>query len=98
MHTPPVSAALGSIVIAPPVPFENLVMFPLVLREEVQPGVPSIATLGTHHSDQAEVWADIAEKIAQPRAQSPTGAMEALFQQHASFLDACVAACQLVDR
>ena len=205
MHTPPVSAALGSIVIAPPVPFENLVMLPLVLREEVQPGVPdyrtlddalgrgeleiteiseqgsvpelrvlnrgsspvlivdgeelvgakqnrvvnltilvaaqstltipvscveagrwraksrafasaprahfstgrakrmakvteSIATLGTHQSDQAEVWADIADKFAQLRAQSPTGAMEALFQQHASFLDACVAACQPVDR
>jgi hypothetical protein len=36
MHTPPVSAALGSIVIAPPVPFENLVMFPLVLRDDVR--------------------------------------------------------------
>src|SRR5262245_41659054 len=30
MHTPPVSAALSSVVIANPVSFENLLMFPLV--------------------------------------------------------------------
>ncbi len=205
MHTPSVSAALGSIVVAPPVAFENLVMFPLVLRDEVQPGVAdyhtlddalsrgeveiteisdqgsvpelrvmnhgsfrvlnvdgeelvgakqnrvvnltilveaqskltipvscveagrwraksraftstprthyatgrakrmshvteSIAMMGNRHSDQAEVWADIASKSARLRSSSPTGAMEALFQQHASFLDACVAACQPVAR
>jgi hypothetical protein len=205
MRTPPVSAALASIVIAPPVPFENLVMFPLVLRDDEAPAVAgyrtlddalsrgdveiteiseqgsvpdlrlvnrgsssvlivdgeelvgakqnrvvnltilvaahseltipvscveagrwraksrafpsappahfatgrakrmakvteSIATLGMHHSDQSEVWADIADKFAQLRTSSRTGAMEALFLQHASFIDDCVCACRPVDR
>ena len=205
MRTPPVSAALASIVIAPPVPFENLVMFPLVLRDDEAPAVAgyrtlddalsraeveiteiseqgsvpelrlvnrgsspvlivdgeelvgakqnrvvnltilvaaqselkipvscveagrwrsksrafsstsrahfatgrakrmakvteSIATLGMRHSDQSEVWADIADKFAQLRTSSPTGAMEALFLQHASFIDDCVSACRPVDR
>jgi hypothetical protein len=205
MDTSPVSAALGSIVIAPAVSFENLAMFPLVLRDDVQPAVAyyrtlddalnrgdaeiteiseqgsvpelrlvnrgwspvlivdgeelvgakqnrvvnltilvasrseltipvscveagrwrmrsrsfssaprahfatgrarrmarvtqSMATLGTHYADQSEVWADIADKFATLRTTSPTGAMEALFQQHASFLDECVSACQRVDR
>jgi hypothetical protein len=205
MRTPPVSAALASIVIAPPVPFENLVLFPLVLRDDEAPAVAgyrtlddalsraeveiteiseqgsvpelrlvnrgsspvlivdgeelvgakqnrvvnltilvaaqselkipvscveagrwrsksrafsstsrahfatgrakrmakvteSIATLGMRHSDQSEVWADIADKFAQLRTSSPTGAMEALFLQHASFIDDCVSACRPVDR
>ena len=38
------------------------------------------------------MWADIADKFAQLRTSSPTGAMEALFLQHASFIDDCAAA------
>jgi hypothetical protein len=205
MHTPPISAALNSIVIAPPVAFENLVMFPLVLRDDVEPGaagyrtldyalsagdveitevseqgrVPelrfvnrgsssvlivdgeeligakqnrivnltilvaahseltipvtcveagrwraksrkfasapraqyssgrakrmsqvtrSIASEGRHGSDQAQVWSDIAEKSVRLRSSSPTGAMEAMFVQHARFIDACVDRCQPVER
>ena len=204
MHTP-VSAALGSIDIAPPVSFENLLMFPLVLRDDEQPGVPEYRTLdaglnhgeveiteiseqgsvpelrvmnrgsspvlivdgeelvgakqnrvvnltilaapqsdliipvscveagrwrsrskgftsapraqyssgrakrmsqvtrslandGMAYSDQAEVWSDIADKFAQLKTSSPTGAMEALFTHHGSFIDACVERCQPVAR
>jgi hypothetical protein len=50
-----------------------------------------------HYSDQSQVWSDIADKFAQLRATSPTGAMEALFEQHAPFIDSCVAACGPVE-
>jgi hypothetical protein len=57
----------------------------------------SIAAAGRHYSDQSEVWADIAQMSARLRTSSPTGAMEALFVEHAPFIDRCVAACQPVD-
>jgi hypothetical protein len=52
---------------------------------------------GNRLSDQSSVWADIAEKSARLRANSPTGAMEAIFTQHASFMDSCVNALRPVD-
>jgi hypothetical protein len=204
MHTP-ISAALRSIDIAPPVRFENLLMFPLVLRDDEQPGIAEYRTLddglnrreveiteiseqgsvpelrvlnrgsspvlivdgeelvgakqnrvvnltilvapqseltipvscveagrwrarsraftsapraqyssgrakrmsqvtrslandGMAFSDQAQVWSDIADKFAHLKASSPTGAMEALFTHHGSFIDACVERCQPIAR
>jgi hypothetical protein len=55
-----------------------------------------LAAEGRRRSDQSEVWADIAEKSVRLRSSSPTGAMEAMFLQHAPFIDACVSACQPV--
>jgi hypothetical protein len=52
---------------------------------------------GHYSSDQSDVWADIAEKSARLKSSSPTGAMEALFVDHASFIDQCVAALGPVD-
>lgn len=46
---------------------------------------------GHYSSDQSDVWADIAEKSARLKSSSPTGAMEALFVDHAVFIDQCVA-------
>ena len=57
----------------------------------------SMATSGSHRSNQSEVWADIAEKSAHLRASSPTGAMEAMFLGHAPFIDECVASLGAVD-
>jgi predicted small secreted protein len=58
----------------------------------------SMAFEGLQCSDQAEVWSDIAAKSVRLRSSSPTGAMEAMFVQHAGFIDACVGRCQPVDR
>ena len=57
----------------------------------------SIRDRGDHMSDQAGVWADIAAMSSRLQTSSPTGAMEALFDQHAGFIDRCVEACRPVD-
>jgi hypothetical protein len=58
----------------------------------------SMQASGRYYSDQAEVWSDIAHKAALLHSSSPTGAMEAIFVDHAAFLDASVAALKPVDR
>jgi hypothetical protein len=50
-----------------------------------------------YHSDQAEVWLDIAEKSARLGANSPTSAMAALFAAHAPKLEAFVQALTPVE-
>jgi hypothetical protein len=57
----------------------------------------SMVMSGAYHSDQAEVWSDIAEKAARLQARSATSAMEALYTGHAEAIDAFVAACGPVD-
>jgi hypothetical protein len=42
---------------------------------------------GSRHSDQAEVWSDIAAMSSRLDAHSPTAAMEEIFHKHASFTD-----------
>ena len=46
---------------------------------------------GTRHSDQSAVWGEIRAKTIAMAAESPTGAMGAFFEQHASTLDELVA-------
>ena len=57
----------------------------------------SMEMRGMYCSDQADVWSHIAEKSAKLRTASPTGAMEAIFTDHASFIDSCVSALQPAD-
>ena len=57
----------------------------------------SIASAGVHRSDQSEVWADIAHMCERLESSSPTGAMDALFLQHAPFIDHCVSTCRPVE-
>ena len=45
---------------------------------------------GTRHSDQSAVWGEIRAKTIAMAAESPTGAMGAFFEQHASTLDELV--------
>ena len=51
----------------------------------------------SYHSNQAEVWSDIAAKCARLGAQSPTSAMEALYTDHSASIDRFVAACGAVE-
>ena len=51
---------------------------------------------GVRHSDQAEVWADIAATSERLGVESPTGAMEDIFTLHATFIDRCVEALRPV--
>jgi hypothetical protein len=45
---------------------------------------------GSRHSDQAEVWSDIATMSRKLEAESPTSAMEEIFIRHAAFTDSVV--------
>jgi hypothetical protein len=57
----------------------------------------SLAARGDRMSDQAEVWQDIAEKSSRLDADSPTSAMEAIFDRHVGSIDEYVAGCRPVD-
>jgi hypothetical protein len=50
----------------------------------------AILDRGVPMSDQAAVWADIAHTSARLKAPSSTGAMKAIFDRHAAFIDRCV--------
>jgi len=50
----------------------------------------SMRMSGERRSDQAEVWADIAEKAGRLGAESSTGAMEEIFLRHDDFAQRCV--------
>ena len=52
---------------------------------------------GSRHSDQAEVWSDIAAMSAKLEAESPTAAMEEIFTRHAAFTDSVVATLRPVE-
>jgi hypothetical protein len=52
---------------------------------------------GARTSDQSQVWADIAEKSAHLGANSPTGAMSAMFERHGDVVDECVNRLQPID-
>jgi hypothetical protein len=58
----------------------------------------SMAVAAHYHSDQSEVWADIAEKSVRMKASSPTGAMDALFVDNTGFIDECVASLGASER
>jgi hypothetical protein len=58
----------------------------------------SMQASGERHSDQAEVWADIAAKSVRLQVHSTTGAMEEIFSVHADFADRCVESLLPVER
>ena len=53
----------------------------------------SMAHGGTRVSDQSAVWADIADKSARMHSSSPTSAMEQIFTDHSTSIDAYVIGC-----
>ena len=58
----------------------------------------SMPMSGARTSDQAAVWADIAEKSARMGAESPSGAMEEIFAVHAKFAERCLKALSPSER
>lgn len=58
----------------------------------------SLRKSGRRESDQAEVWADIADKSSRLDARSATGAMEEIFSRHAAFTDDVVQAFRPCER
>ena len=57
----------------------------------------SMRSTGERMSDQSAVWSSIAEKSARLKSSSPTGAMEAIFMDHAPFIASCVNSCRPID-
>jgi hypothetical protein len=57
----------------------------------------SMVVSGARLSDQAEVWADIAEKAVRLDARSATSAMEALYSGHAVSVDRFVLGCPPIE-
>jgi len=57
----------------------------------------SMMVRGERVSDQAGVWEDIAAKACRLEADSPTSAMEAIFERHVGPIDEYVAGCRPVE-
>lgn len=52
----------------------------------------SLETTGSRHSNQGEVWQDIAQKTSRMRSSSPTHAMAAMYEQHSTNIEDYVSA------
>ena len=63
------------------------VMYSRVRGDRVSQVTQSMRSTGARKSDQAAVWGDIAEKAASLHAASPTGAMSAIYERHASSIE-----------
>lgn len=64
------------------------VMYSRVRGDRVSQVTQSMRSSGARKSDQTAVWGDIAEKAASLHASSATGAMSAIFERHASSIEA----------
>ena len=62
-------------------------MYSLGCRERLAQVTASMRSNGTRKSDQQAVWRNIAAKAMRLKAFSPTGAMSAIFEGHASSLE-----------
>ena len=63
------------------------IMYSLGRGERVMHVTASMRSNGTHKSDQGAVWRDIAAKATRLMASSPTGAMSAIYERHASSVE-----------
>jgi hypothetical protein len=63
------------------------VMYSLGRGERVTQVTASMRSSGTHKSDQGAIWRDIAAKAARLKASSPTGAMSAIYERHATSVE-----------
>jgi ARG/rhodanese/phosphatase superfamily protein len=57
----------------------------------------ALRTTGSRHADQCEVWQDISAKAARMQADSPTGAMSAMYERHGGSLEDYVQALPAVE-
>jgi hypothetical protein len=65
----------------------DYMMYPLGRGERLAQVTRSMPSNGTRKSDQGAVWRNIAAKAIRLKASSPTGAMSAIFESHASSLE-----------
>src|SRR6266478_9254280 len=65
----------------------NHVMYSLGRGERVTHVTASMRSNGTRKSDQGAVWRNIAAKATRLMASSPTGAMSAIYERHASSVE-----------
>jgi hypothetical protein len=63
------------------------VMYSAVRQEQMADVTASMRSSGTRKSDQAAVWRNIAAKASRLRTSSPTGAMSAIYERHASSVE-----------
>ena len=63
------------------------VMYSLGRGERVTQVTAAMRSNGTRKSDQGAVWRNIAAKAARLQASSPTGAMSAIYERHASSVE-----------
>ena len=63
------------------------VMYSLGRGERMTQVTASMRSNGTRKSDQGAVWRDIAAKATRLKASSPTGAMSAIYERHASTVE-----------
>ncbi len=62
-------------------------MYSVGRGEQMAQVTASMRSNGTRKSDQGAVWRDIAAKAARLKASSPTGAMSAIYERHASSVE-----------
>jgi hypothetical protein len=62
-------------------------MYSLGRGERITHVTESMRSNGTRRSDQGAVWRNIAAKAMRLKAQSPTGAMSAIYERHASSVE-----------
>jgi len=65
----------------------DYLMYALGRGERLAQVTRSMGSNGTRKSDQGAVWRNIAAKATRLKASSPTGAMSAIFENHASSLE-----------
>lgn len=63
------------------------VMYSAGREERMAQVTASMRSTGTRKSDQAAVWSSIAAKASRLKTSSPTGAMSAIYERHASSLE-----------
>lgn len=70
----------------------NHVMYSLGRSERLTQVTSAMRSYGMRNSDQGAVWRNIAAKAARLKVASPTGAMSAIYQRHASSVEEFVRA------
>ncbi len=65
----------------------DYMMYPLGRGERLAQVTRSMPSNGTRRSDQGAVWRNIAAKAMRLKALSPTGAMSAIYERHASSVE-----------
>jgi len=65
----------------------NHVMYSGLRHQRMTQVTESMRLTGTRRSDQGAIWQNIADKVSRLRAASPTGAMSAIYERHASSVE-----------